>query len=115
MKYKCEEYKKKTFSNLYYVLIYKVSNQNSELCYSHTLNGGQIYLIKPDLWGVFYHTFLGIEIEGEDQTLETSFLKYLCLAILIQSRTYFSWEQRGPQILAICTAVNPKSNILVSS
>ena len=74
MKYKCEEYKKKTFSNLYYVLIYKVSNQNSELCYSHTLNEGQIYLIKLVLWG-FSTTFLGIEIEGEE---------YLCLAILIQ-------------------------------
>ena len=63
MKYKCEEYQKKTFSNLRYVLIYKVSNQNSELRYSHTLNGGQIYLIKLDLWGVFYHTFLGSKLK----------------------------------------------------
>ena len=38
MEYKYEEYQKKTVSNMQHVLIYKVSNQNSELCYSHTLN-----------------------------------------------------------------------------
>ena len=63
MKYKCEEYQKKTFSKLHYVLIYKVSNHNSELCYSHTLNGGEIYLIKPDLWGFSTTHFWGSKLK----------------------------------------------------